>query len=568
MGQFSHVMANRQISILTDYTERNRIGDLCLCRPVIFSSGFCLAFGARHLANHVGLELMRYFAPVLLLCLSGHALAAQQAKPLSAIDWLSQSVEAPLAAPAPAPSAKPKGNEPPVATGANVPHVTVTSLDGPSSDPVGLLSSAVTGLPRSLWAKSESATLVPLMQSERVDTLPALHDLMMTLLLAEADPPIEANTDDDLFLARVDKLLDLGALDPALELLEQVDTSSPNLFRRWFDVALLTGNENKACTQMGDIPNVAPTISARIFCTARNGDWSAAALTLNTHRVLGDVTPEEEALLSRFLDPDLYEGEPVLPKPTRLSPLVFRMREAIGEALPTERLPNAFAHSDLRNTTGWKSQLEAAERLARIGAISENVLLGHYMARTPAASGGVWERVKAIQKLDAAITAADPVDVPQRLDTAWDAMKDVKLEVPFAMLYAEKLSALPLTGNAAEIAFKLSLLSQDYESAAQTRDDGAFLTLLAEGVPAGAIDPIQTAVQAAFDGMEPSAELQALALNGQLGEAILEAIHTFNAGIAGDTSAITDALAFLRSIGLEDVARRAALQLLILERDV
>lgn len=103
-------------------------------------------------ANHVGPELMRYFGPVLLLCLSGHALAAQQAKPLSAIDWLSQSVEAPLVAPAPA--AKPKVDELPVATGANVPQVTVTSLDGPSPDPVGLLSSAVTGLPVAFGQKA------------------------------------------------------------------------------------------------------------------------------------------------------------------------------------------------------------------------------------------------------------------------------------------------------------------------------------------------------------------------------------------------------------------------------
>jgi len=512
---------------------------------------------------------MRFVGPLVLLCVAGHPLAAQQTSPLSAIDWLSQSVQVPAAptAPAPAPAPKPKIDEPPVSTGANVPQVTVTALDAPSPDPIGLLPSDVTGLPPTLWAKSESATLVGLMQAERVDTLPALHDLMMTLLLAEADPPLGASADGELFLARVDKLLDLGALDPALELLEQVDTTSPALFRRWFDVALLTGNEDQACEQMRASPSVAPTVSARIFCTARNGDWPAAALTLNTHRALGDVTSEEEGLLSRFLDPDLFEGEAALPAPTRLSPLVFRMHEAIGEALPTASLPNAFAHSDLRSTTGWKSQLEAAERLARIGAISENVLEGHYMARTPAASGGVWERVNAIQKLDAALQAGDPAEIATRLSDAWDAMKAVKLEVPFAMLYAKQLNALPLTGAAAETAYTLALLSPDYETAAQTRNDDNFLTLLAEGAPKGAVDTIPMAIQAAFDGIEPSAELQALALNGQLGEALLQSIYIFNDGIAGDPAALTDALAFLRSVGLEDIARRAALQLLILDRE-
>ncbi len=100
-----------------------------------------------------------------------------------------------------------------------------------------------------------------------------------------------------LFLARVDKLLDLGALEPAQALIEQADPDTAPLFRRWFDVALLTGTEDYACDAMRSTPSIAPTFSARIFCLARTGDWPAAALSLNTHRVLGDINPQEEALV-------------------------------------------------------------------------------------------------------------------------------------------------------------------------------------------------------------------------------------------------------------------------------
>ncbi|MGY9033688.1 MAG: hypothetical protein ACKVIA_15860, partial [Rhodobacterales bacterium] len=214
--------------------------------------------------------------------------------------------------------------EPATSTNADVPPVTVTGLGAPSPDPIGLLPSDVTGLPHNLWATSDSATLTHLIQSARLDTLPVVHDLMMTLLLAEAGPPLGANTGGSLFLARVDKMLDIGALDPALALLEQVDTVSPDVFRRLFDVALLTGTEDSACDVMRATPSVAPTFQARIFCLARSGDWAAAALTLNIHRVLGDISPEEEALISRFLDPDLFEDEAALQLPDRISPLVFR----------------------------------------------------------------------------------------------------------------------------------------------------------------------------------------------------------------------------------------------------
>lgn len=509
---------------------------------------------------------MRHLGILVLAQFAAMPLAAQDLSPMSAIDWLSMSVQTPATPPAPA-APKPKPiDEPPASTAAGVPQVSVMSLDAPSPDPVGLLSSSITGLPHDLWAKSDTGTLVELMQTERVDTLPAVHDLMMTLLLAEADPPVGAGSDGALFLARVDKLLDLGALDPALAMLEQVDTAAPDIFRRWFDVSLLTGNENAACKEMTETPSVAPTYSARIFCTARGGDWSAAALTLNTHRVLGDITAEEEALLSRFLDPDLYEGEPDLAPPSRLSPLVFRMREAIGQGLPTARLPNAFAHSDLRNTTGWKSQLEAAERLARIGAVSENILQGQYLARTPAASGGVWDRARAVQKIDAAIIVRDANKLSEILPETWEMMKEAKLEVAFARLYGPALAALPLTGGAAQIGYNLGLLSPEYESIAQAADKTDFISMLAQGEPTGALQPMEQAIQAAFDGAEPSAELEALARNGQLGEALLQSIYGFDDGFSGDLQAITETLAFWRFVGLEDIARRAALQLVLLER--
>lgn len=488
-------------------------------------------------------------------------LTAQDSAPLSAIDWLSQSVE---------PS---RVLEQPVTGTATSPSVTVTSLDNPSKDPIGLLPSDVTGLPRTIWSRSDEVTLVELVRAERVETLPAIQEFLSVLMLAEADPPLDASADGALFLARVDKLLDLGALEPAQSLIEQADPDTVPLFRRWFDVALLTGTEDSVCDVMRDTPSVAPTYPARIFCLARNGDWAAAALTLNTHRVLGDITEQEELLLARFLDPELFEGEPPLTAPNRVSPLMFRMHEAIGEPLITGNLPLAFSHADLRPTTAWKSQVEAAERLARHGAVSENVLQKFYTARTPAASGGVWDRVEAVQRFDVAITARDPAGVARTLPAAWAAMEEARTEVQFAKIYGPALQNLPLRGEAATIAFLSGLLSPDYEAvaiAAQTSGLGfdPFLIAIARGVPqeVRVTTRQEIAIQSAFNGAPIPPALQDLIAGGKLGEALLRAVAQFNDGYIGDMRSVTGALALMRSVGLEDVARRAALQLMILDR--
>lgn len=493
--------------------------------------------------------------------------------PLSAIDWLSSSVASPAGSAIGVPAPTAKRDEAPVTSGGALPQdVAVSVLDAPSPDAIGLLSPATTGLPRDLWGMGLEEEVRSAIVRDRGDHLPALQALTMTLMLAEAAPPPDSTGTGTLLLARIDRLLAMGALDQAASLLKAAPTGDPELFRRAFDVALLTGNEDQGCEMMQATPDLAPTFPARIFCVARSGDWNAAALTLRTAQALGYVTPEEESLLSRFLDPDLYEGDALPPIPARMTPLSWRMFEAIGEPQSTLSLPLAFAHAELRDTAGWKSQIESAERLARAGVIAPNVLLGLYTERLPAASGGVWDRVEAFQRFETALRAGDPGAVAQSLPAAWAKMTEAELEVPFAMLFATDLSRLPLTGQAGRIAFDLGLLSPSYESIARTRKAEtpreAFLIGLATGSLSGALPPesLGRAIAPAFLRPGATPEFAALLEQRRMGEAILLAVEKIGRGVQGNLSGVTDGLAFLRHVGLEDIARRTALELMLLER--
>ena len=506
--------------------------------------------------------------PALGLALAGLvslAVPAGAEEPLSAIDWLSQSVALPDALPGSAPF------EPAITAGAGHADIAVTVLDGPSPDATGLLAPKVTGLPQALWGLGRTDEIVALIRSERVETLPALQALLNTLMLAEADPPADAGGRGTLLLARIDELLDVGALEQAAALLEAAGSAEPELFRRSFDVALLTGTEDRACVQMRQNPQLAPTFPARIFCLARSGDWNAAALTLRTAQALGFVTEDEDALLSRFLDPELYEGDPPLAKPARPTPLVWRMLEAVGEPLPTNTLPLAFAQAELRDTAGWKSQVEAAERLARTGAIAPNRLLGLYTDRKPAASGGVWDRVADVQALEAALAAGDAQAVARILPGAWGRMVAAELEVPFATLFAAPLGKLALPPPVSALAFRIALLSPDYKAAAEARAPAdateTFLIGLALGAPdSPAPDSLGRAIAPAFRAPSPGLDTQALVQDGRIGEAILLAIDQIATGLRGNLPLVTQGLSLLRSVGLEDAARRTALELMLLER--
>lgn len=502
---------------------------------------------------------------------------AQAERPLSAIDWLSQSVTTPVAASASHPGPGPTGprpDEPPVASaGAALPSaVAVSDLDAPNIDGAGLLAPSVTGLPQHLWGMGHVAEIANSIATTDAGDLPALRALLMTLLLAEADPPVDSTGDGVLLLARVDRLLQMGALDQAGVLLANAGEPGAEMFRRSFDIALLTGNEDRACETLRSHPNLSPTFQARIFCLARSGDWNAAALSLRTGVALGRVTEDEEALIGRFLDPELYEGEPSPPVPSPVTPLAWRMFEAIGEPLPTSTLPIAFAHAELGKTAGWKAQLDAAERLERAGVVAPNLILGLYTERKAAASGGVWDRVMAFQSFDAALTAGDRDAVAQALPVVWARMVDAEIEVPFAMLYGSALAGLGLEGDARRIAFEVGLLSPDAAGIAENHRPAdlheAFLAGLARGNIDGLVPPdsMGRAIAPAFLTPDPGPELGALVEEERLGEAVLAAIGRISAALHGDQRGVAQGLSLLRQVGLERAARQAALELMLLER--
>jgi len=499
-----------------------------------------------------------------LVAASGLFLAAESAAqeaPLSAIDWLSRSIEAPDQ------DTTATQDEAPAVRDASTPTVATRPLSDVSPDNIGLLRPEAAALPRDLWVGSDARHLAALISDHPDHVLPSLQELFRSLLLVSAHPPGGAAPVGTVFQARVDKLLDLGAIETAAALLEQAEIADAPLFRRWFDVALLRGTEQRACVVMQDRFDIAPTQAAQIFCLARLGDWRAAALTLNTYTALGDLAADEEKLLARFLDPDLFEGAPRPRHPDPVTPLSFRMFEAISAPMNTQALPRAFAHTDLHDTRGWKTQLEAAERLTRAGALPPNVLFALYAAGTPSASGGVWDRAAAMIALEAALAAGDHGAVSQALPNAWQAARAAGVPAAFASEYGRALQAFTLPEPTASLVSRIKLISNNFASVSPT--DSALAAQYA-GVAQGQVNraartPQEAAVFAALTDAPPPAHLMVLAQNGQLGEALLLTLARFADRAQSDPRVVTETLAFLRAVGLEDQAIRTGLQYILIE---
>jgi hypothetical protein len=504
---------------------------------------------------------------------TGAPLAALE--PSSAIPWLSESLRAPdapgrpLARPGPAPG------------GAGEPEIRTSPLGGIALDAVGLLPPDKTGFARTLWGPTEAADARRLILEHRDRGVPEARALFRRVLLAEADPPRGAGDSAALLVARVDRLMALGALEEAEALIEAAGPENPELFRRYFDIGLLLDRAEPACEALRLNATLSPTLPARIFCLARDGDWNAAEITLTLGQEVGEIDAVEAEALARFLDPELFEGTPDPPAPEPLTPLDFLLREAVGLPRPAQALPAAFLHKDLDPWLPMRGRIEAAEALVLNGAVAPAVLFEAYRAGEPAASGGLWERAASVQALDAALEAGDPEAVGPALVAADAALAARGLRPALAGSYVEALAGIEagtLDARARTSLFEVLLLAGAPEAvlAAPAREraprEAALLAIAGFAAPAwGSPPPDDPVLAAAVAGLrdagpsdERAAELARLVAEGRQAEAVFGALALLGDGPSTAPPALRAALFGLREAGLAADARRIALETVLL----
>ncbi len=495
--------------------------------------------------------------------LIGGPVFAESHSPLSAIDWLSNSV-AEEVSPPPAANTEMGADAPPA--------IQVMPLDAAVVDMTGLIDSAEIGVPTDLWGRSSAGDLAAALNAVTLgpEAPPSIGRFMAQLLQARLEPPIDAAINDRFFLARLDRLLEKGHLATARDLIDATGASEPQLFRRRFDIALLTGDETQMCREIESTPELSPTYPARIFCLARLGQFDVAALTLGNAETLDILTKEEDALLLHFLDPELFEGDPIPPAPRVPTPLQFRLYEAVGERISTDGLPVPFAFADMSQTVGWKARLTAAERLAATGAISFETLEDVFNERSPSASGGIWERVAAIQELSSAVGKDREDKILEALPAAWDAANKAGFAFALAKWMAPRLASLPEDQASDAALFELALLSGDNEAAqrfARRSSEDRFLLSLAAGragtEPAG--DALGRAVLRGLSALTAGEMFETLIRDDRRGEVLFRALDQLAEGANGNPDTTANSLAALRRIGLGNLAQQVAVELVLKE---
>ena len=464
-------------------------------------------------------------------------LLAQVNAPISAIDWLSQPGLAPLS------EDNLIKNDPSI--GAILDEVTVIELDSSGNKSYGLIPAKISGIPPNFWIDIDPNTLKQIIGSLAKSGLPATNDLLLRALLAETIGG------EAVLRARVQALIDRGAVHAAYSLLSQAPINNLESFSLLSEASLLTDNVEQMCRQLNSARHLSNDEGLQVYCHARAGSWDTAVLNYFTLNTLGAFTPTTSALLAADLDPELASHLVLFPvDAAKLTALEFKLRASVGQPVSTRTLPLKFAPSDLTVSHSWQQQIKAAERLSALGSLPAIQLLQKYKLAKSSDSSLVWDRIVAVQELDLAL--ADPIiDSSEELLIFWELMKDRKLLFAFARAWAEKLEKFDKASHEDEYLFQMQVLSR--ANAFEFKSTMARLRSYNPKVLAMTYERIMFLLDQNIIEKIPFQSAN-----------MLRGMRLISEALDGNEGAILEAISLFQSMGLTPLAKQLAMEFIIL----
>ena len=278
-------------------------------------------------------------------------------------------------------SEKPPATETEDAPPSDTDGVTATALSDLDTAAVGLIDPAEGGLGISIWQGSKRSLIEKLLSRLPARTRSvAVRDLAVRLLATRAEAPRGASSGPDLLTSRVSRMVELGEVDAASRLANQisVERTDEALARNAVEALFLQNDNAGACQRVRDFArrSLDPYWQrALAFCLLLSGDGARADIIVD---ILSERGEEGMELFSELIE-TLNGGEPAavesLPDPAGLD---LAMMRAANIRLPADVL-SSDRPAVLRTVVASPNadldlRLEAGERAFLYGAIDADAL--------------------------------------------------------------------------------------------------------------------------------------------------------------------------------------------------
>ncbi len=311
---------------------------------------------------------------------------------------------------------------------------------------IGLISIERTKLPSDLWSNSSEKVL-----SEKLNSMPNLsltttNKILKRLLLVDAKPPLNSigvkNMGYLFLLARIDQLINLGAIDEVEEILNYIKEPSVELMKRKIQVAYLNGRLSKTCDLANNYPNFEGMLQFKIICLVRKNDWQAAALAFTVGSSLNKFDEKEKQLLLNYLDPDIETNSHYNIEINDLSPTHFYLMHGKKELKPSDILPNKYAYAFSLFGMPPKLRIKYMEQLASNYVVNANTLFSLYRSSLNEDKENANDSIIIVMQLEQALKSDSEQRKLLALKQATRVFQKKKLLVHLSNEYSDELKNL------------------------------------------------------------------------------------------------------------------------------
>ena len=331
----------------------------------------------------------------IILAWTSYALATE---PTNAIEWFNQS----------SPEVKESHHDikPKKEDTTNV-LINKSNLRPSNLNSVGIIPSQITGIDPNIWQKINEAKLFAELNELPYLNFHAAQTFLKRILISETNPPTPSNelahSGKLYFIAKLDKLIQMGALDEAETLISQSPQSDPIIFDRLVKIGSLTGRMGEMCKMWQQNQELNIDLSLRIVCLAELNDWNAAVLILSSAANLRLLDRNREKLLLNYLDQNQFPTDSIQFTSTNFNHIDIYLLSKLKNFQSVSKNEIKYNYIRLKTDPSYLEKIIAAEHLAKSKAINASTLLDVYRSSSIQGSNPFWKRVISIKNLDLAM---------------------------------------------------------------------------------------------------------------------------------------------------------------------
>ncbi len=247
---------------------------------------------------------------------------------------------------------------------------------------IGIISAKNTTFPDNLWNRSDESVLAKKISEIPDLKLASANKVFKRLLILDTDPPINTignkNMGSLFLISRIDRLIEMGAIDEAETILDYIKTPNYDLLKRKIDIASITGRLRGTCKKVRRHFNSPDILKFKIICLAREGDWNAAAILFSVASTLKIFSSTEKKLLLNFLDPEINVkiGKEEIKK--TLSPVNFYLSLSRGSLFNTKDLSPKYAYTLSSAGNNLMERIQSSEKLVKNFSMNSHHLFSLY----------------------------------------------------------------------------------------------------------------------------------------------------------------------------------------------